>query len=257
MTDTINKKGIRLTLLAISLVQLGSLAISSIISSILESFPEFSQQTAQFLMTFPGIFILITSLMSAVLTRFISQKKLTILGLILNITTAVGGLLLHGNIILLFVWAASFGLGAGLWMPIINALASRYFEGHERASLMGQISSAQNIGAIFMTVVGGSLAVLSWHYVYFVYFIAVPGLVLAVIFLPDAKADTKKHAHPVDTNQPSHKKLNLKDLGIDGRVILFSAIQFFFSLPYNSGPANFSLLLGEQGIGNSSTVGIL
>lgn len=51
--------------------------------------------------------------------------------------------------------------------------------------------------------------------------------------------------------------MSLKEMGIDKAVIIFSAIQFFFSIPYNGGPANFSLLLNEAGIGNASTAGLL
>lgn len=108
---TINRGGIRITLLLISLCQLGSLAISSVISDITKAFPDVTDQTAQFLMTFPGLFILISSLLSAGLTRFISQKKLAVAGLILNVMTAVCGLLFHGSVVLLFCWAAALGLG--------------------------------------------------------------------------------------------------------------------------------------------------
>lgn len=252
---SINYTGIKLTLIIISLSQLGSLAISSVISEIVEAFPATSDQTAQFLMTFPGLFILITSLLSASLTRVIPQKKLAIAGLILNTATAFGGLLFHGSIVFLFCWAATLGLGLGLWMPIVNAMVSQFFEGNERASLMGKVSSAQNIGAIFMTVAGGALAVLSWHYVYLVYFIAVPGLICAVIFLPNGKSGKEATTESVEHAKKS--SVNLSELGIDGSVVLFSAIQFCFSLPYNAGPANFSLLLAESGIGNASTAGLL
>lgn len=239
----INKTGLKITLLIISLSQLGSMAISSVISEILEAFPDVPDQTVQFLMTFPGLFILITSLLSAFLARYISQKKLAVTGLILNTVTAVGGLLFHGNIVILFCWAATLGLGIGMWMPLVNAIASAHFESNERASLLGRISSAQNIGAVFMTVVGGALAVMAWHFVYLVYFIAVPGLICAVIYLPDEKAHSENRRGG--------------GLGVDGAVILFSAIQFFFSLPYNAGPANFSLLLTENGIGSTQAAGIL
>ena len=238
----INKTGLKIALLAISLSQLGSMAISTVISEILGAFPEVPDQTVQFLMTFPGLFILITSLLSGVMSRYVSQKKLAVAGLILNTVTAVGGLFFHGSIVILFCWAATLGLGIGLWMPLVNAIASAHFEGNERASLMGRISSAQNIGAVFMTVAGGALAVLSWHFVYLVYFIAVPGLICAVIYLPDERAQ---------------RGVRSGGLGIDSAVILFSAIQFFFSLPYNAGPANFSLLLAENGIGSTQAAGIL
>ena len=239
----INKTGLKITLLIISLSQLGSMAISSVISEILEAFPDVPDQTVQFLMTFPGLFILITSLLSAFLARYISQKKLAVTGLILNTATAVGGLLFHGNIFILFCWAATLGLGIGMWMPLVNAIASAHFEGNERASLLGRVSSAQNIGAVFMTVAGGALAVMAWHFVYLVYFIAVPGLICAVIYLPDEKAHSESRRSG--------------GLGIDGAVILFSVIQFFFSLPYNAAPANFSLLLAENRIGSTQAAGIL
>ncbi len=73
--DTQRKTGLKITLLIISLSQLGSMAISSVISEILEAFPDVPDQTVQFLMTFPGLFTLITSLLSAFLARYISQKK--------------------------------------------------------------------------------------------------------------------------------------------------------------------------------------
>lgn len=250
MTNTVlSKKGIRLTLLLISLCQLGSLAISPVLSDIAGAFRAVSDQTVQFLMTFPGLFILITSLLSASLTRAVSQRKLAILGLVLNTVPAVGGFFFHGSIVLLFCWAAALGLGLGLWMPLVNAFASQIFEGEERASLLGRVSSAQNIGAILMTVIGGALAVLSWHYVYLVYFLPVPALLCSFVFLPDT---------PVQRNtKQTPKGLRPGEMGIDGAVLLFSAVQFFFSLPYNAGPANFSLLLHEAGIGNASTAGLL
>lgn len=250
MSKYFSKNGIKATLLMISLCQLGSLALSSVISNILDAFPSVSDQTAQFLMTFPGLFILFTSLLSAALTKIISQKKLAIIGLILNAVPAIGGFFFHGNIILLFFWAAALGLGLGLWMPLVSAMASRFFEGAERASLLGKISSAQNIGAILMTVIGGALAVISWYYVYLVYYIAVPGLICSVIFLPDEKVQK-------DPNTLNKSKKSLKELGIDGSVLLFGIMQLLFSLPYNAGPSNFSLIVSENGLGNSGTAGIL
>lgn len=249
----INKSGIKATLIIVNLAQLGIMAFSSVVSNITKVFPDVSDQTAQFLMTFPGLFIMITSLLSAILTRYISQKKLAVTGLILNTITAVGGLLFHQSIVFLFCWAITLGLGLGLWMPIITAMASEYFVGDERTSVLGHISSSQNIGAIFMTVIGGLLAALSWYYVYLVYFIALPGLICAIIYLPDQKAEKRKKADAV----LSKHKSSLSRLGIDGSVILFSLIQFCFGLPYNAGPANFSLLLAENKIGSTSTAGII
>lgn len=254
MAGAINKSGIKITLLTISLGQMGSLAISSVISNILEAMPTVSTQTAQFLMTFPGLFILFTSFLSAYLTSFFSYRAVVIAGLILNIAAAFGGFLFHGNIVFLFCWAAAFGAGVGLWLPLISATASGYFEDAERASLLGRISGAQNIGAITMTVIGGALALLSWYYVYLVYFIAVPGLVCALLYFPK---NTESAQKPRRAKAAGAKRFSLKEVGIDGSVLLFGGMQLLFSIPYNAGPANFSLIVSENGLGNSSTAGIL
>lgn len=252
-SKSVSKSGIKATLIIVNLAQLGIMALSSVISNITELFPGVSEQTAQFLMTFPGLFIMITSLLSGILTRYVSQKKLAVIGLALNTLTAIGGLIFHQSIILLFVWAITLGLGLGLWMPIITAMASEFFTGKERASVLGHISGSQNIGAIFMTVAGGLLAAVSWYYVYLVYLIALPGLICAIIFLPDEK---KMRDVAKDARVPKQKK-SLTELGIDKPVILFGLIQFCFGLPYNAGPANFSLLLAENSIGSTSTAGII
>lgn len=254
MEKILNKKGIKAALLAVNLGQLGTMLLSSVIADISKQFPEVSDQTVQFLMTTPGLFILVSSLISAYLTAAISKKRLTVVGIIMTLVSTVGGMFLNQNIILLYIWSALLGTGLGLWMPIVTAMVSDFFSGNERASLMGQVSSAQNIGAIFLTVAGGMLAMYHWNYVYMAYLIAIPGLILTLLFIPD-----EKPVKPVADTKISNtdKKRSLKELGIDEAVILFSVIQMFFSIPYNAGPNNISLLLAERGLGTSQTAGIM
>jgi hypothetical protein len=158
--------GIKAAILAVNLWLLGTMALSSVISDISEYFTGVSDQVVQFLMTAPGLFILFTSLLSAYMTAIISKKRLTLVGIILTLISAAGGLLFHESIVLLYVWAA----------------------------LLGQVSSAQNLGAIVMTVGGGLFATIHWHLVYLVYFIAVPGMILTMLFIPDEQPVTLKNS---------------------------------------------------------------
>lgn len=241
---SINKKAIRWTLLLMSLTQQGMLAISAVIADIARAFPEVSDQTVQFLMTFPGVFIMLMSLLSAGLTRIISRKKLMTLGMACCLLSGIGGLLFHSHIAFCFLWAILLGTGVGLWMPLATAVASDYFENEERASLLGTMSGAQNLGAMLMSLTGGILAVSAWSNIYFVYLIAIPGLVCCVLFLPNT---------PVEKGTAKEKS----GMKIDRNLVIYSFIIFYFSLFYNAGPANFSLILEERNIGNSSTAGIL
>ena len=85
-----NKSAIKWTVLLMSLTQQGMLAISAVIADISEAFPTVSDQTVQFLMTFPGFFIMIMSLLSAGLTKIISRKKLRTAGMALCLLSGIG-----------------------------------------------------------------------------------------------------------------------------------------------------------------------
>lgn len=240
----INKNAIKWTVLLMSLTQQGMLAISAVIADISKAFPSVSDQTVQFLMTFPGFFIMIMSLLSAGLTRIVSRKKLMTLGMALCLLSGIGGLLFHSHIAFCFLWAILLGTGVGLWMPLATAVASDYFENEERASLLGTMSGAQNLGAMLMSLVGGVLAVSAWSNIYLVYLIAIPGLLFCIIFIPET---------PVERTAKKEKA----GIRIDSNLVIYSFLIFYFSLFYNAGPANFSLILAERNIGNSSTAGIL
>ena len=240
----INKNAIKWTVLLMSLTQQGMLAISAVIADISKAFPTVSDQTVQFLMTFPGFFIMVMSLLSAGLTKIISRKKLMTIGMALCLSSGIGGFLFHSHIAFCFLWAILLGTGVGLWMPLATAVASDYFENEERASLLGTMSGAQNLGAMLMSLIGGILAVSAWSNIYLVYLIAIPGLIFCIIFIPET---------PVDRSAEEQKSR----MKIDNRLIIYSFIIFYFSLFYNAGPANFSLILAERNIGNSSTAGVL
>ena len=236
-----------ITLMLVCLVHFGSLAISSVISQIMEVFPGTSAFAAQMLMTSPGIFIMVMSFVGAGLTRRFTPKRILLAGLGLDILAGVCGLVFHGSFPLLFAWTAMLGIGMGLWVPMVTTFASALFTEEERAGVMGRVTTAQNIGAIIMTAAGGFLARFGWHYVYLVYLIAVPGLIAAWRFLPD-----QKNAPAKDEGRGQKGTL-----GIDGQVILYGLLIFGYSVVYNQGPSNFSLLLSESGIQSSTLSGIL
>lgn len=240
----LNKGALKGTVLLMSLTQQGMLAISVVIADITKAFPTVSDQTVQFLMTFPGVFIMLMSLLSAGFTKVISRKKLMVTGMSLCLLSGIGGLLFHDHIAFCFLWAILLGMGVGLWMPLATAVASDYFENEERASLLGTMSAAQNLGAMLMSLIGGILAVSVWSNIYFVYLIAIPGLIFCIVFLPES---------PVEKSAGKGKS----GMKVDSNLIVYSFIIFYFSLFYNAGPANFSLILAERNIGNSSTAGIL
>ena len=116
------------SILTMSFVQMGANGISPILSQIGEAFPHASATRIQFLMTFPTIFSLFFTMISAFLSDVIPKKKLAVAGLA---TVGAGGVLaflFHGSLGILFLWAAVIGIGIGMVSPMAPALINESFK---------------------------------------------------------------------------------------------------------------------------------
>ncbi len=241
MSSQINKKGIKAAILTISFVQLGTNGVAAILADIAREFPHVSTTTIQLLMTFPSLFIVGLTLISAWLSNFVSKKILVYLGLVLVSVSGILSFLFHDNLISLFLWAGILGIGIGLVVPMAFSFISDYFDEEEQSVMMGLQSSASNIGSMVMTLVGGFLASISWNYDYLVYLLAIPGLLLTCIYVP---------RNQIKKIKSSNKKV------IPKNVWLYGLIAFMFMLVFYMGPTNLSLFVAEEGIGSNALAGM-
>ena len=88
--NTKQKNLLKIAILTMSFVQMGTNGIAPILAQIAAAFPEASATRVQFLMTFPSIFCLIFTLISAILSDVLPKKTLAISGLSI---VAAGGIL--------------------------------------------------------------------------------------------------------------------------------------------------------------------
>lgn len=180
----INKSMLKAAILVLTFSQMATNGLSPAMADIAAQFPDAATSTIQFLMTLPGIFVVILSLISAWLTSIFPKKYLIGTGSICIICTGVFGVLFHGSLQILFVWSSLMGIGMGLISALTISLISDYFDGQEKTNLMGLQTGAANVGGMIMTAVGGVLTTIVWQYDYLVYLIAVPGLLLLIFFVP-------------------------------------------------------------------------
>lgn len=185
MSKTVNKKMLKITILVVTFMQMATNGLSPAMSEIAAAFPEASASTVQMLMSLPGIFVVVLSFVSAELTARFSKKFLIGGGLVCLILVGVCGTLFHGSLQILFIWSVLMGLGMGLVIALTASLIADYFDGKEKEDLMGLQTSAGNVGGMIMTAVGGLLTSVAWNLDYCVYFLAVPGLILLLLFVPD------------------------------------------------------------------------
>lgn len=244
MEKSYNKNGLKIAILSMSLLQMATNAISSVLADIAAAFPEVSVSVVQYLMTLPNLFLMISSLVCARLAVKIPKKYIAITGLCLGLLAGVLSFLFHDSIVLLFIWAAILGCCMGATAPMANGLIAEYFEGKERDSMLGLQTSASNLGSMIMTFAGGYLALLGWHYVYWVYFLGVPGIILTLLFVPGKKKTAA-------VNAPAAEPAGKKSKKIPGGAFVFFAIAFFYMICFYVGPTNLALIVQERELGSS------
>ena len=257
MSKPINKNMIKITILVICFVQMATNGLSPAISDISAAFPNASASTVQLLMSVPGIFVVILSFVTAGLTAKFSKKFLIGVGMVCLILTGILGVLFHGSLQILFVWSCVMGLGMGLVIALTASLISDYFDGKEKASLMGLQTSAGNIGSMIMTAVGGVLTAVAWHLDYLVYFIALPGLLLLLFFIPGG-SPSGKAAEPQEEKAAEQKASGnggAMALLKSPRVWMYVIFSFLILFLFNAGPTNLSMYVSEFGIGTTVVSG--
>ncbi len=239
-----SKLSIKLAILLCSLLQIGTICISSILTKIADLFSNYSTTTIQFLATFPCLIIIAVSLITGKAVEYIPKKVLVIISSILYLVTALGGFLFHDSLIILYVWETLLGIAIGIFIPIGSTLIADYFQGDERSSMMGIQSSVIGLGGVLLSLFGGMLAAIDWYYNFLAFLLIIPGLLFVIFGLP-----MDKPAHEMDRNR--------KKVKITPKVVFFyTVVCFLFMLFYNVMPTNIAMYLKENKIQGSVNAGI-
>lgn len=236
---------LKTAILTMSLVQMGTNGIAPILAQISGAFPQASDTAIQFLMTFPSIFCLLFTIISALLSDKLPKKALAVFGLSLICLTGILACLFHTSLLLLYIWAAFLGIGIGMVAPLAPALVNECFEGSEKQTMLGWQNSANNVGSMLMTFLGGFLALLGWPCGYLVYLLGIPGIVFALLAIPEKNALQKNAAFRNVENREPFRLVVLKEM-------IITAVFLFV---YAAVPANLAMLTEERQLGDTAFAG--
>lgn len=242
MEKALKKRMIAVTVLLLSLMQMAPTGLSPMIAGVSEAFPEASAESVQFLMTMPGIFVLVLSLISAWLAQRFPKKLLISIGCCSMLVAGILPVFFHGSMTVVRIWSAFLGIGMGLVCALAISLLTDYFDGPEKANLMGVQSGANNLGAMLMSLAGGVLASAAWYLNYLVLLLVIPGFICCLLFVPGKNVEKKE--------QETHK------IQISGTMLKYAVIGMLFLFCFNAVPANMSMYISENAIGNATTAGV-
>jgi len=177
------KGKIKLAIFSSAILMMGVIAIAGGMGRIGAKFGPSGVNVAQ-LIALPSIPIIIITLLIGKIQEYISIKILVIIGILCYLVGGVAPFFMESFGAILAMRCV-FGVGVGIVQALSAALVGTNFEGPEQGKVMGQMTSAQMIGAAVTLLVGGLLAEIGWNVTFMVHLIAVISLICVIAFLPN------------------------------------------------------------------------
>lgn len=196
------------SILALSLVLTTAFSISSSLPAMFQYYKNYSSSQVELLVSLPSIGIMSLLMFNSVLERFVSERFMIILGLILY---SICGLIPFFNQSYNLVFASRFvfGLGLGMMNPRAIAIISERFQGRERVQMLGYRGSAEVVGTALLTLIVGQLLRFNWTTTFWVYAIGFIVLALYLMFVPYEKNESDKHKHLKSVRKITRKQIHL------------------------------------------------
>lgn len=196
------------SILALSLVLTTAFSISSSLPAMFQYYKNYSSSQVELLVSLPSIGIMSLLMFNSILERFVSERFMIILGLILY---SICGLIPFFNQSYNLVFASRFvfGLGLGMMNPRAIAIISERFQGRERVQMLGYRGSAEVVGTALLTLIVGQLLRFNWTTTFWVYAIGFIVLALYLMFVPYEKNESDKHKHLKSVRKMTRKQIHL------------------------------------------------
>lgn len=246
--DTKSNFWLKLTLAVSSMALMVDLAIYPAADAIYTVFADQNTLLVNYVITGPSLMIVIGSILCGFATQKMGKKKILSLSyLIFCISAIFAGTI--DNIWYLIVMRTLAGLSTG-FISISSAglIAELFVDESSMSKMMGTYTGVMSVIGAFMSVTAGYLALMDWHYVFWIYVIAVPVLALIVMNTPDTPPEGASSGQTQDGEE--EKTAWVKPLSL-------AAAAFVLNAAYAVVLTMMAVFLAEQQIGNSATAGTM
>ena len=183
--------GFRSAVLSLSLLTIVSgSGIAPGLQKMAEAFPDISITLIKLIVTLPYLLMIIASLLAGYIKRIFHQRTQILTGLFMFLIGGLGAGYMD-SIPRILLCRTILGIGAGLVLPFSTGLIGACYSGQMKIKMMGYSSAINAFGVIVCSSAAGLLAVASWKYVFNIYWIAAPALLLCWAYLkifPDKSA---------------------------------------------------------------------
>ncbi|WP_068505491.1 MFS transporter [Paenibacillus kribbensis] len=240
-----NKVLFKTALLSISLVLTSASAISAVIPMMLNQLSGVSSSLIESVVTIPSFSMMLFVLLSGPISSRLGKKNTVLLGLLLVV---IGGILpmLTTNITWILALRLVLGAGLGMFNSLAVSLISDFFEGDERAQLVGFQSAVQGLGSSLATFVAGQLALIDWQFAFLCYAITIPIALLFFLVIPEPE----RGEPAVSSTGTGHRSggVSIPVLGLGAALFLFMT---FIMIVYTKT----GIMIAEKSMPNAGFLG--
>lgn len=268
------KKLLKAAILSVSLGTLVNNSASVILGSMESDFPDVPQVTLQCFVTYPTLMVMLFTLVGGVLTTVLGTKFVLLMGLVIFTVSGMLPMILN-DFSAMLISRLCLGAGLGMVSPLAVSLITDFYEGEERAAMLGQQFAIGNMGQTASMLIVGCLAMVSWRQTFWVYSIGAVVFVIVLIFLPKnpprRRADVAVEKAPEGTaaSAISAPKPALASAGrhvgarcgrpmkllCNWKVVGLALVMFCYNTTYLTMYSNLALIMKQEGIGTAAAVG--
>lgn len=173
----------KIALLSLSLIVTSAYSVSIVLPSLLQHFSEYTTAQVEILISAPSFAITVMIVLNAWLSRYMKDRPMIVGGLLL---LSVSGMIpvFVQQYPVVFASRVFLGIGIGLINAKAISIFSEYYEGREKATLLGYRGSAEVLGSAVMTLVAGKLVLIRWNLAFWVYALGFVIVILYLVWVP-------------------------------------------------------------------------
>lgn len=227
-----------LAILAVAMVSQINTIAAVIMADLAAAFPDAGPIAIQYVMQMGMIGSFPISLAAGFLLSRFRIKSMIVVGLICIIVGGFIPIIAHGSLVVLYICAFVIGAGQGFMVPLLATLILQNFEGKEKDRMLGFNTAFSTGGATLLLLLAGPICTTGWVNTYYLYFIAIPVLIIAIVFLPKGEV-----APPPPVAQG-------KKVPVPVRGWIQSLLVVLMFISYVSYPLNVAMLIIGGGLGD-------
>ncbi|MGL5242156.1 MAG: MFS transporter [Kluyvera ascorbata] len=176
----------KISLLSISIINMSGPAVAAAIPLMLAAFPQQSLADIELTVSVTNFGILLLVVLAPFFVRLLGDKKTVMTGLILALVAGCVPVF-SGSYEMILFSRFMLGCGIGLFNSLSYSLICQYFDGDERATLLGYQNAVSAIGSALMTLLISQLIAHGWHSVFLIYFLTLLPIILFGLNVPSTR----------------------------------------------------------------------